>query len=135
MVCRLPISFADSRWRWQWGKQVAEEEIVAFIRDYLGSVYALELLILVKRHSNRAWRAGDLVRDLRSSGTAVAEALSRLIRAGFVAENPAGRYAFAPLSPRHAQLAAEIEKIYLSTPTSVMKAIGAVPEAAVKLKQ
>jgi DNA-binding IclR family transcriptional regulator len=114
---------------------VAEEEIVAFIRDYLGSVYALELLLLIKRHSAKAWRAADLVRDLRSSGTAVTEALSRLIRAGFVAENPAGRYAFAPLSPKHAQLAAAIEKIYVSTPTSVMKALGATPEAAVKLKE
>jgi hypothetical protein len=106
---------------------VAQEEILTFIRDYLGSVYALELLLLIKRNSSRAWHAVDLVRDLRSSGTAVTEALSRLIQAGLVSENPAGRYVFAPLSPKHAKLAADIEKIYISAPMSVMTAIVTAP--------
>jgi hypothetical protein len=106
---------------------LAQEETLTFIRDYLGSVYALELLLLIKKNSSRAWHAVDLVRDLRSSATAVTEALSRLIQAGLVSENPTGRYVFAPLSPMHAKLAADIEKIYTSAPMSVMTAIVTAP--------
>ena len=116
------------------GGSVVEEDIIAIIREQVGSVYALELLVLVRRHASRAWRAADLVRELRSSRTAVAEALNRLTQAGLVAENPAGRYAFAPQSAKHEQLAAEIERVYASTPISVMKAIVAAPDENVEAR-
>ena len=106
---------------------MVEEDAIAFIRDVLGSVYSVELLLLIRRHGSRTWRGGDLVRELRSSATAVGEALNRLIQAGLVAEQPAGRYGFAPSSLRHAQLAATIEKLYRNAPISVMKAIVAAP--------
>jgi len=102
---------------------VGEPEIIPFIREYIGSVYALELLLLIMRHPSRRWQAGDLVRELRSSGTAVADALARLIRAGLISESSEGRYAFAPASARNAQIAGEIEKLYVSAPVSVIKAI------------
>jgi DNA-binding IclR family transcriptional regulator len=109
------------------GGDVAEEEAIAFIRDVLGSVYSVELLLLIRRHGSRTWRGGDLVRELRSSATAVGEALNRLIRAGLVTERPAGRYGFAPSSLQHAQLAAAVEKLYRDAPISVMKAIVTAP--------
>ena len=102
---------------------MSEEEIIGFIREHIGSVYALELLVLVKRDRDRSWTAGELVRELRSSATAVTEALSRMARAGLVSQRTGGRYAFAPASPRHEQLAAEIDKAYNSTRASVVKAI------------
>jgi hypothetical protein len=90
-------------------------------------VYALELLLLTRRLPRRSWTAGDLVRELRSSGTAVADALSRLLQAGLVSEVEPGRYAFSPASPRHELLCEKIEKAYASAPISVMKAIVAAP--------
>jgi hypothetical protein len=50
-----------------------------------------------------------------------------LTQAGLVSENPAGRYVFAPLSPTHAKLAADIETLYSSAPMSVMTAIVTAP--------
>ena len=121
---------------------MSEEEVIGFIREHIGSVYTLELLLLVKRDRHKSWTIGDLVRELRSSDTAVAEALGRMNLAGLVSQNPEGRYVFAPISVRHEQLAAEIEKAYNSTPMSVVKAIIALPEeklrafsAAFKLKE
>lgn len=111
---------------------MSEEEVIGFIREHIGSIYTLDLLLLAKRERHKSWKAGDLVRELRSSETAVAEALSRLNRAGMISQNPDGRYAFAPVSPRHDQLAAEIEKAYNSTPMSVVKAIIALPEAKLR---
>lgn len=106
-----------------------ENEIVEFIRKCIGSVYALELLLLIMRHTTRRWRIDDLVRELRSSKTAVSDALGRLIRAGLIAENPEQAvYAFAPVSERQAQIAVEIERLYATTPVSVMKAIVNPPQ-------
>jgi predicted transcriptional regulator len=107
---------------------VSEEEVIGFIRTYVGSVYTLELLLLLKRNPQKAWETGDLVRELRSSGTAVADALQRMIAAGLVSEHPPGRYAFTPASPKHEMLAAEIQKAYSNTPMSVVKAIIAAPD-------
>jgi hypothetical protein len=105
---------------------VEGEEIIAFIKKYLGSIYAVELLLLVMRDPERCWTTHDLIRELRSSGTAVAEALGRLVNAGLISEKADGCYAFAPVSAKHAQIAAEIEKLYLASPTSVIKAIVAI---------
>ena len=107
---------------------MSEEEVIGFIREHVGSVYTLELLLLVKRDRDRCWTRDALVRELRSSGTAVAEALSRMAQAGLVSQRDDGRYAFDPASPRHELLAAEIEKAYNSTPMSVVKAIIASPD-------
>ena len=99
------------------------EEIIAFIKGHLGSVYAVELLLLIMRDPGRGWSAHDLIRELRSSGTAVAEALGRLAKAGLISKQADACYAFAPASARHAQIAAEIEKLYLTSPTSVIRAV------------
>jgi DNA-binding GntR family transcriptional regulator len=112
---------------------VSGQDVIAFIRAHIGSVYTLELLLLLKRHPDRTWQASDLVRELRSSGTAVAEALNRLIRAGLVSENSAGDYAFVPTSPEHERIATEIESAYARTPISVVKAIVAAPDEKLRL--
>ena len=106
---------------------VSEEEVLAFIRAHIGSVYTLELLLQLKQSTGRVWQSGELVRELRSSRTAVADALGRLIQAGLVTEDPTGCYFFAPASPEREQLAAEVEKVYTSKPISVVKAIMSVP--------
>ena len=112
---------------------LSEEDILGFIRTYIGSVYTLELLLLIRRHPEKSWKSDDLVRELRSSGTAVAEALGRLTRGGLVSESSPGLYTFAPVSPKHERLCAEIEKAYASMPISVMKALVAAPDEKLRL--
>jgi hypothetical protein len=110
-----------------------EEEVVAFIRAHIGSLYALELLLLTKRGRDKTWQPDELIRELRSSGTAVAEALSRLLKAGLVAERPSGNYTYAPASPERERLADEIERLYTSRPISVVKAIVATPDEKLRV--
>ena len=112
---------------------MSEDDVIDFIRAHIGSVYTLELLLLIKRRPGKTWQENELVRELRSSGTAVSEALNRLNLAGLVSENLPGHYAFAPISPKHEQLAAEIEKAYTNMPLSVVKAIVAQPEEKLRL--
>mgnify|MGYP001070508513 CR=1 FL=1 len=104
-----------------------EGEVIAFIQAHIGSVYTLELLLLMRRHRERLWQAGDLVRELRSSGTAVTEAVGRLQQAGLISEVSAHRYVYAPVAPEREQIAQTIEKVYASTPLAVVKAIVAAP--------
>jgi hypothetical protein len=112
---------------------VIEEEVISFIRMHLGSVYALELFLMMKRVREKSWSVDELVRELRSSGTAVTDALNRLVGVGFVVENPPGNYAFAPKSPELERLAAKIEMIYTNKPISVIKAIVAAPTEKLRL--
>src|SRR5687767_14164154 len=88
---------------------------------------------MMKRVRARSWDHGELVRELRSSGTAVSDALNRLARAGFVSENPMGNYSFAPNSPELDRLADEIETVYTNRPLSVIKAIVAAPTEKLRI--
>jgi DNA-binding GntR family transcriptional regulator len=112
---------------------VSEDDIIGFIRAHIGSVYTLELLLLTRRSPGKTWQVNELVRELRSSNTAVAEALNRLVQAGLVTEKSPGHYGFAPISPEHEQVAAEIEKAYVRMPLSVVKAIVAQPDEKLRL--
>jgi hypothetical protein len=107
---------------------VNEAEVLDFVRAQLGSVYTLELMIRLKQSPGRLWQSGELVRELRSSRTAVADGLDRLKRASMVREDPAGCFCFAPASSEGEALAVEIERIYTSKPISVVKAIMAAPD-------
>jgi predicted transcriptional regulator len=105
-----------------------EKQVAYFVRAHIGSLYALELLLLLKRDRDKVWQSSELVRELRSSRTAVAGALSRLLRAGLVAENPSGGYSYAPASADQEHLADTIEKAYASRPMAVVRAIVAEPD-------
>ena len=43
------------------------EDVLAFIRTTVKSVWSLELLLLLRRGAGRAWSADDLVREIRGS--------------------------------------------------------------------
>lgn len=106
---------------------LTEDEVLEFICANIGSVYTLEVLLVMKRDRHRGWDAPGLIHELRSSGTAVAEALNRLRQAGLVAEN-SGLYAFKPDSPDRELIAEEIERLYSARPIGVVKAIMSAPD-------
>jgi DNA-binding HxlR family transcriptional regulator len=111
---------------------VTEEDIYAFARQAVGSVWALELLLLLQRSKGRAWRSDELLRELRSSQTIVEEGLTRLRQAGLVAETD-GAYTYWPASPQIEQLADGLQRIYASKPISVVKAIMAAPSDKLRI--
>lgn len=104
-----------------------EDEVLAFVHTDIGSVWAVELLIFLKGHSDRAWEINDLVLTLRSSSMAVAQAIARLRTAGFVNEKSPGTYCFEPRSSRHLEMAAAIEKLSAQKPMTLAKAIAEIP--------
>ena len=102
---------------------MTEDDVLAFITNAIGSVWALELLLLLKRDAGRGWGAESLIRELRSSPIAIDDALDRLRTSGLVMQDGAGKYRYQPASPQLDGMASELEEIYAAKPMAVIKAI------------
>jgi DNA-binding GntR family transcriptional regulator len=102
---------------------VTEDDLFSFIAHSIGSVWTLELLILLKRQPGRSWDEESLIRELRSSSVVVREALQRLQSAGLVIRDPNGRSRYQAASPQLDRLAFEISQLYAAKPMTVIKAM------------
>jgi hypothetical protein len=106
---------------------VIEAELLDFIRSSIRSVWALELLLLMRQQSQRAWSATELVRESRSSDFVVSDSLSTLQAAGLVAAEGEGVHRYAPASPQLDRLVQQLEQVYRERPVAVTKAIFSSP--------
>jgi len=101
---------------------VFSPDLQSFIRESVRSVWALELLLLLRRQPDRRWTSDDLVKELRASTSLVSENLAGFERAGLVAcEDGACR--FAPASPVLVQLCDELDQAYRERPVAVINVI------------
>jgi len=112
---------------------VTESEILDFVRKSVRSLSALELLHCLRRDRCKSWAANDLVRELRSSHVAVADALGCLRAAGLVDQTPDGSYHYHPRSAELDGVAAIIVGTYAVMPSSVIKALFAEPNVKLRL--
>lgn len=60
------------------------DPVVRFVRSTIKSVWALELLLLIRRTAPREWTVEELTAALRSSPLIVTELLSAFERSGIV---------------------------------------------------
>lgn len=102
---------------------VANLELLAFIRRSIPSVWALDVLLLVRRPPPRSWSAGELVGELRASDAVVLGVLEGLQREGLVARGEDGRFTFAPAAEFLEELTVALEKAYAERPVAVINAI------------
>lgn len=103
-----------------------EEEILAFVRATITSVWALEVLFLL-RGSGQARTSAEIERELRGSRVAVTEALQALQRAGLVAEKEAGKFGYQPAASALDEMVAAAAALYMMKPVAVVRAIAARP--------
>jgi hypothetical protein len=101
-------------------------DILAFLRKALPSVWTLEVLLLLKRTSGRIWRVEQLVAELRSSVVAVEHALTVLRAVDLIAERDGG-YEYRPATPELDALVVGIAELYAVKPMTVIQAIAAAP--------
>jgi hypothetical protein len=98
-------------------------EFAAFVREHIRSMWALELLLLLRREPERGWSAGELVRELRASGGLVEDNLRRFQTSGLVLADEAGAWRYAPAGPALDGLCAELEAAYRARPVAVINMI------------
>ena len=97
------------------------DDLFRFIESSFRSVWALELLLLVKREP-RVWTRPELNSTLRASDLVVNKALEELVAAGLVSmEGEGARY--MPVSDDIAGRIGKVEKLYSARPDAVRRAI------------
>jgi hypothetical protein len=102
---------------------VADVDLMAFIKRCIPSVWALDVLLLVRRSPARTWSAGELVGELRASDTVVLGVLDGLQRDGLVARDEDGRFHFAPVADLLEELTVALAEAYAERPVAVINAI------------
>lgn len=100
----------------------SDEELSRFITSSFPSVWALELLLLLKRHPESQSRA-DLIATLRASDLVVSHALDSLVAAGLASVDEKGQASYVPLSPAVAELVDRAEDLYARRPDAVRRLI------------
>ncbi|HEV7137593.1 MAG TPA: hypothetical protein VGN43_13230 [Steroidobacteraceae bacterium] len=99
----------------------SDESILRFIRASFPSVWALELLLTLKREP-RAWTREQMVAALRASELVVSRALDALVAAG-LASIEAGGAQYAPVSSDIEECLEQVEQLYRTRPNLVRRAI------------
>lgn len=98
-----------------------DEELYSFVSSSFRSIWALELVLLLKREMRVRSRA-DLVAALRASELVVSSALNGLVAAGMVTVDEQGAY-YSPVNQQIADCVDEVEQLYRAKPNSVRRVI------------
>ena len=99
----------------------SNDEILRFIASSFRSVWALELLLVLKSEP-RSWSHEELVATMRASELVVTRALAALEAAGLVS-NDGDRASYMPVSTEVADLVSDAEALYSKKPDAVRRAI------------
>jgi hypothetical protein len=98
-----------------------DQDLLTFITSSFRSVWALELLLVLKREP-RVWTRRELVTTMRASDLVVSNALDSLVAVGLASlEGEGARY--MPVSDQVADCVEQAEKLYATRPNAVRRAI------------
>ena len=97
------------------------DDLIRFIGSSFRSIWALELLLLLKREP-RLWPHAELVSALRASDLVVSKALDGLVAAGLASVDKEGAI-YMPVGEEVAASVDELEKLYAVRPDAVRRAI------------
>jgi hypothetical protein len=100
---------------------IPSDELLRFIGSSFRSIWALELLLLLKR-DRRVWPHSELVATLRASELVVSKALDGLVAAGLASVEEEGA-SYMPASEDLASHVDQLEKLYAARPDAVRRAI------------
>jgi hypothetical protein len=93
---------------------------------HIFSVTQLEILLLLRRHSDRAWRAGEVARELYSSEQAAEDLLNRLAMSGLLLQR--GSHYQYQLSTEMDEDVQETARAYAEAKTRVIDHIFRKPQ-------
>lgn len=99
----------------------SSDELVSFIASSFPSVWALELLLLLKAESGPR-SSEELVDLMRASPAVVENAIQSLVAAGLAGTDET-RTVYMPVSADVARLVDDTEQLYLSKPNRVRRLI------------
>jgi hypothetical protein len=111
---------------------VTEDDVLAFVRDTIGSIWTLELLVLMQRDAGHAWRAEEIARTMRANMRVALEGLTLLEQAALVQVDGKGLFRYRPASPTLAEMVRNLVELYTRKPLAVVKTIHADPTGRIQ---
>jgi hypothetical protein len=96
-----------------------------FIRSHFKTVWALEILLLLRREPRRAWSPADIVGELRAATALVASTLVGLESASLAQQDEDARYRYSPASTALDEVCDAVEAAYRERPVSLINLISA----------
>ena len=99
----------------------SDQDLLQFITSSFRSVWALELLLVLKRDP-RIWHRPELVSTMRASELVISNALDSLIAAG-LASLEGGGVRYMPVSQQVADQVERSVRLYAARPDAVRRAI------------
>jgi hypothetical protein len=111
---------------------VISDDAKIFLRAVIRSVWALELLLLIRKHPERAWTVDALTRELRASHTAIRQALPNFRIAGLIQDEADETIRYTPATTQLDELVQEVESEYANRPFAIVNEILAPRESNVE---
>lgn len=105
-----------------------DPELSAFAREHIRSVWAVELLLLLRRDPERCWAPDLLVAELRASTMLVRDNLAAFERSGLAVKDDDACWRYCPASPVLDDLASRLEAAYRERPVAIINLIAAPPD-------
>lgn len=99
-----------------------DEELLSFIASSFRSVWALELILLLKSE-RRSWSHDELVTAMRASELVVNNALEGLVAAGMASVDDDEGALYLPVNDQIAECVDQAEELYRTRPNAVRRAI------------
>jgi hypothetical protein len=93
--------------------------LLIFIREYLGSVWAVKLMQALLEEPTRAWTPNELVHHLRASHLIVDSILRRFQRVGLAMEVEPGKWEWQPIAHELNIMAKQIAEAYVTRPVAI----------------
>ncbi|BAI75442.1 hypothetical protein AZL_c01490 (plasmid) [Azospirillum sp. B510] len=112
---------------------VLSDDALTLLRGSIRSVWALELILLLRRTPDRDWSNAELVSELRGSEVVVQDALAGFLGAGLLVALADGRHRYRPAAPLLDQWVGEIGQAYASRPSAIIREIFAAPGNKVQI--
>jgi hypothetical protein len=106
---------------------VLEPALLAFIRTSIPSIWALELLLLLRRAAPGYLTRDELVQHLRATPTLIDRLLARFSASGLVTRNDSGAYRFECTQPDNHILCEALALAAEERPIALRDAIIAAP--------
>jgi hypothetical protein len=110
----------------------AETDVLQFCAAVFKSVWALELLLTLRRFPELSWHAAELIKELCCSSGVVAESLDNLTAAGLVIEGEGG-FCYRSGDASMDEMVAAVQELYATKPTAVIREIMTTPNMKLKI--
>jgi hypothetical protein len=94
-----------------------------FIRSAFGSIWSLELLLVLRQRPDHGWTRAELIAALRASEEVLARSSADLNAAGLIATDDEQRVRYAPVSAELEKTVADVAALYGSRPAAVRRLI------------